>query len=162
MISSDKRHAMLWCAEPIENIENYDKALADKSQLWVCHHRLELHPDGSLRFTRDSLKKLGLYEHRPASELIFMPYNVHSSMHNKADKEAHTFLGEHNPMYGQHHTEETRKKISVAKKGKTVLRKNSQWVTKYGMTRRVIEEKLNLTRKQVEKLNRENKLKEAL
>ena len=83
-------------------------------------------------------------------------------MHNKADIEAHTFLGERNPMYGQHHTEEARKKISAAKKGKTVIRKNSQWVTKYGMTRRVIEEKLNLTREQIEKLNRENKLKEAL
>lgn len=162
-ICLDKRHAKLWCSEPIDKIENYEKAVADDTQKWVCHHRLELHPDGSLRFTEESLKKLGLYEHRPASELIFLPYNLHSSMHNKANKEAHTFYGEKNGMYGCHHSEETRRKISEKVKGKSKdsPHSNSRW-SKYGLTRGAIEEKLNLSRKQVEILDSENKLMEVL
>ena len=162
-ICLDYRHAKLWCSEPIQNIENYDKAVADKTQKWVCHHRLELHPDGSLRFTEESLKKLGLYEHRPASELIFLPYSLHSSMHNKANKEAHTFSGEKNGMFGKHHTDETRKKMSENRKGKDKGKPkgNSRWA-KYGLTRGAIEEKLNLSRNQVEMLDNENKLLEVL
>ena len=29
-----------YCYEP-ELVENYDKAMADTEQLWVCHHRVE-------------------------------------------------------------------------------------------------------------------------
>ena len=39
-------------------IENYDKAISDKSQMWVCHHRRELDPD---RKTINELIELGLY-----------------------------------------------------------------------------------------------------
>ena len=96
-----------------ENIENYQKALADNFKGWDCHHRLETHnSDGDRRqvdITLDELIALGMYWHRPASELIFMKHSEHASLHNK---------GEKNTMYGKHHSEETKKKLSEANKGK--------------------------------------------
>lgn len=165
-ICLDKRHAKLWCSEPIQNIENYNEAVADETQVWVCHHRLELHPDGSLRFTSKDLKELGFYEHRPARELIFLPYGVHSSMHNKADKESHSLPGKKNGMYGRHHTEESRRKMSESLKRNNKAKKgfpksNSRWA-KYGMSRSAIETKLKLSRREVEMLDKENKLMEVL
>ena len=91
-----------------ENIENYEKALADNFKGWACHHRLETHnSDGERRLvyiTRDELKALGMYYNRPASELIFMKKSEHQFLHQK----------------GKHLSEETRKKMSEAKKGHTV------------------------------------------
>lgn len=163
MITEDKRHAELWCGEDISLIENYEQAKNDKSQLWVCHHRLELHPDGSIRFTKDSLIKLGLYENRPARELIFLPYGLHSTLHDKARAEYVSYKGNKNPMYGKHHTEESKRKMSKHKIGKYkgVPKSNSRWA-KYGFSRDEIIDKLCLTRKQVEMLDNENKLMEVL
>lgn len=62
-------------------IENYDKALADNFKGWHCHHRLELHPDGSIRFTREGLINADLYVNRPPEELIFLTISEHSKLH---------------------------------------------------------------------------------
>lgn len=64
-----------------EMIENYEKAKSDNFVGWHCHHRLELHPDNTIRFTVDSLKKLGLYYKRPANELIFLKIEEHARKH---------------------------------------------------------------------------------
>lgn len=64
-----------------ELIENYEIAKADNFKGWSCHHRLELHPDNSIRFIRESLKRLGLYLNRPANELIFLKQDEHARMH---------------------------------------------------------------------------------
>lgn len=64
-------------------IENYDKALADNFNGWHCHHRLELHPDGSIRFTRDGLINADLYVNRPPQELIFLTSSEHSKLHGR-------------------------------------------------------------------------------
>ena len=69
-----------------ELIENYELAKADNFKGWDCHHRLELHPDVSLRFTRDSLKKLDLYFNRPAQELIFLKHDEHARIHSISKK----------------------------------------------------------------------------
>ena len=113
-----------------ENIENYEKAKADNFKNWDCHHRLQTwNSDGERRLVDISaaeLKALGMYYNRPAEELIFLTTIEHWSLHNKY---------EHNPMYGKKHSvetinkmseahknisEETRKKMSEAKKGKHV------------------------------------------
>lgn len=65
-----------------ELIENYKLAKADNFIGWHCHHRLELHPDYSIRFTADSLKKLDLYYNRPARELIFLTHAEHTRIHS--------------------------------------------------------------------------------
>lgn len=70
-------------------IENYDKAIADKSQMWVCHHRRELDPD---RKTINELIELGLYWNQPPEALIFMTKSDHMRLHGK---------GNNNPMAGK-------------------------------------------------------------
>lgn len=68
------RMAKKFCCEDISLIENYDIAVADKTQIWLCHHRNGVNRD---------LKSEGIYLKRPASELIFMTREEHSSLHHK-------------------------------------------------------------------------------
>ena len=95
-----------------ENIENYEKALADNFKGWECHHRLETHnSDGERRLvdiTKKELKALGMYWHRPSSELIFMKHGEHSRLHMKGNKYA----------LGCKRSEEAKNKMREAKKGK--------------------------------------------
>ena len=89
------------CYKP-ELIENYDKAMADETQVWECHHRLETHnSDGKRRLvdlTRDELIALGMYYNRPSEELIFLMRDEHNKLH-------HT---------GKLCSEETKHKISMS------------------------------------------------
>lgn len=93
------------CRHP-ELIENYEKAIADETQVWECHHRLETHnSDGERRLVElsvDELIALGMYYDRPPEELIFLTHSEHNSLHQK----------------GKKHSEETKRKISEALKGK--------------------------------------------
>ena len=99
-----------YCKEP-EKIENYEKAKKDGFVGWHCHHRLETHTSDGIRrdvdISHKELKALGMYYHRPASELIFMKQSDHNVLHAKGK-----------PAWnrGKHHTEETRRKIAEAKK----------------------------------------------
>ena len=109
-----------------ENIENYQKAKADDFKNWEVHHRLETHTsDGERRLvdiTADELKALDMYWHRPAEELIFLTIYEHSSLHKPSEetrkKMSDAKKGKKNPNYGKQFSEETRKKMSDAKKGK--------------------------------------------
>lgn len=73
-----------------EQIENYDKAIVDTTQMWDCHHRLETHfSDGTPRPNNAHLSKteliaLGMYWDRPAEELIFLTKSDHYKLHGKA------------------------------------------------------------------------------
>ena len=95
-----------------ENIENYEKALADNFKGWHCHHRLETHTsDGEKRavdITAAELQALDMYYDRPPEELIFLTRSEHKTLHNEGNKY----------MLGKHLSEETKKKMSDAKKGK--------------------------------------------
>ena len=99
-----KYYKRCYCKD-IENVENYQKALADNFNGWEVHHRLETHtPDGKRRevdISRKELMALGMYYHRPADELIFMTTREHNAFKK-----------------GQQKSEETRKKLSEANKGK--------------------------------------------
>lgn len=86
-------------------IENYGKAVADESQTWHCHHRHEI----EYNLSKMDLQAMGFYFNRPFYELIFLTPYEHNRLHNS---------GENNSMYGKHHTEETKSKISAANKGK--------------------------------------------
>ena len=113
-----------------QNIENYEKALADNFVGWECHHRLETHnSDGERRLVDISHKELialGLYYNRPANELIFLTESEHGAI-RKVSEETRKKIsegnkgkqaGEKNPMYGKHPTDETRRKMREAQKGK--------------------------------------------
>lgn len=81
-----------YCNDAICLIENYYIALQDNFKGWDCHHRLELHPDGSVRFTHYSLKKLNLYYNRPASELIFLRSEEHTRLHHLNKKHGSKYI----------------------------------------------------------------------
>ena len=95
------RQAKRFCKEDISKIENYDKATADTTQTWHCHHRTEIWWNCSAK----DLLENECYYHRKACELIFLTSKEHTSLHKKGKKR--------NPF-----TEEHRRKMSEAKKGK--------------------------------------------
>ena len=99
----DKNRAIKYCKNDISLIENYDKAIADKTQVWHCHHRRET------IFSRKDLIEIGEYYNRPACELIFLTKSEHNRLHN---------LGKPSGMKGKQHSAEARKKMSESKKGK--------------------------------------------
>lgn len=109
-----------FCNEDISLIENYDKALND-TKTWDCHHRRETDEGLSVK----QLKEQGLYLNRPASELIFLTHEEHTSLHksgklqSKEQKEKHSesIKGENHPMYGKHHKKESKQKMSDSHKG---------------------------------------------
>lgn len=70
----------------LHSVENYELASADNFNGWILHHRLELHPDYSLRYSKNALVKIDLYYHRPPEELIFVPVGEHVAMHAKTRK----------------------------------------------------------------------------
>ena len=80
-IMINEYNATKYCRADLSLIENYDKAIADTTQTWDCHHRGEILPCG--RFSIDDLKKFGLYYKRPASELIFLTLFAHRQLHKK-------------------------------------------------------------------------------
>lgn len=93
-----------YCIEDISLIENYEKAITDTTQTWVCHHRDEVKVLPSGMTVISSYKDLienGRYYGRPANELIFLTKSEHNRLHN------------------MHMSEDRRKKIIAAKKGKS-------------------------------------------
>ena len=81
--STREANLQKYCSEPLTQIENYEKAQLEDFKGWCIHHRLELHPDYSVRFTASSLKKLNFYYNRPARELIFLRSSEHVRIHHK-------------------------------------------------------------------------------
>ena len=100
--------AKSYCKDDISLIENYDKAIADDTQTWHCHHRRET------VLSRKDLIEIGEYYNRPAVELIFLTKSDHNSIHKKNNKNC---LGKPSGMKDKHHSEETRKKMSESMKG---------------------------------------------
>lgn len=101
-------------------IENYKKALNDKTQTWVCHHRAEL--DGPEALLIEDLKARGLYWNQPPEALIFLTNSDHIKMHS---------AGKNNPMYGKSSWEkctpsekaDRAKRYAKSMKGKNVGRR---------------------------------------
>ena len=102
-------YAQKYCRDDISKIENYERAIADTSQVWHLHHRLELTLDGEFALTPEQLKMHDMYYSRPYYELIFLTQAEHFRLHKK---------GNNNPFHGKHHSEDTRRKMSESHKGK--------------------------------------------
>lgn len=140
--------AKRYCGEDLSAIENYERAVNDKSCIWDLHHRLEI--QGQFKNSHELLKKCGMYYGVPASQLVFLTHAEHSRMHNKGrpkseearrrmseakkgrpngwigrrhSEEARRRMsdalsGEKNPNFGKHPSEETRRRMSEALKGR--------------------------------------------
>lgn len=104
---------MRYCCEDISKIENYELAKRDNFGGWVIHHRLETHTaDGERRLvdlSKEELIALDMYFNRPPEELIYLTKSYHQKLHRKGN------LG---PNIGKHFSEEWRRKISEANRGK--------------------------------------------
>lgn len=135
-----------FCKEDISHIENYDKAIADNTQTWDCHHRLEIQGDNILSV--QELKSQGLYYKRPACELILLTHSEHAILHN------------------QNRKADWKNKISMAKKGKTVSKETCELIsikTKIAMARPEVKQKLSLAAKgRVLTTEQKNKISAAL
>ena len=107
-----KPYKNCYCRQP-ELIENYSKAIADNSEIWACHHRLETHNSNGERRLVDilgtELIALGLYYDRPPEELIFLTQTEHMRLHR---------IGKPGAMKDKHHSDETKKKMSESHIGK--------------------------------------------
>lgn len=104
------------CNGNITQIENYELAINDNTQIWDCHHRRETDEGLSVK----QLIELGLYFNRPENELIFITHSEHSHLHHSGkhlSEETKQKLSEVNK--GKHHSEETKRKQSESHKGKT-------------------------------------------
>lgn len=97
-----EKTAKRFCCEDISKIENYDKAIADKTQTWHCHHRLET--SKQIKYSALDLIIMNLYYYRPSKELIFLSPKQHCEVHKN--------------RLGTYHTEESKKKMSNSHKGK--------------------------------------------
>lgn len=134
-------NARKYCKEDISKIENYDKAIADPSQTWVCHHRTEIWWNCTAKELIDN----ECYFNRKACELIFLTKAYHQRLHNKGKKrseETRIKISEANKGQSawikvKHHSEETRKKISETMKGKYAWNKGKKFSEE---TRRKISE----------------------
>ena len=112
-------YAKKFCKDDISKIENYEKAIADTTQTWDSHHRLELTLDGEFALSREQLKMHDMYYNRPYYELIFLTHSEHRRLHMKGrtvTDETRSRMSESHK--GRTFSEDTRRKISEAKKRK--------------------------------------------
>jgi hypothetical protein len=95
-----------FCRNP-ELIENYDKAIADKTQTWECHHRLES------CFTQKFLKEMNLYYDVKPEALVFLTPTEHRKVDSFRKRMSEVRKGKGKPL-----SDETKRKMSEVRKGK--------------------------------------------
>ena len=111
----NERQARSYCKEDLSKIKNYDKAIADTTQVWDCHHMTETW----WGCTKKDLIENECYYNRKACELIFLTHAEHARLHMKnMSDETRRKISEANRR--RTHSEETRKKMSEALKGRTL------------------------------------------
>lgn len=89
MINKLESRLIRFCKK-YKEIENYEKAIADKEHKWVCHHRDEIRilPSGIIAIrSKQYLIDNGRYYDCPPNELIFLKNNEHISLHRKYEDE---------------------------------------------------------------------------
>lgn len=124
----NEHYVKLYCKDDISLIENYDKAIADKTQTWQCHHRRET------IYSKKDLIEIGEYYDRPAIELIFLTKKEHKALHNTLFFKGRKFSLERNhkmseSLKGKTHSEESKKRMSVAQKNKKLSKEHKQRIS---------------------------------
>lgn len=122
-----EKQSKKYCNEDPSLIENYLDAMNDETQLWHCHHRLEIQPNG-VKVSRNELLRSGMYYNRPANELIFLTETEHRRIHRVGKvlsedtkrKISGALKGISPSNKGKHPSEETRRKLSESKLGRVL------------------------------------------
>ena len=97
----NEKQARKYCYEDLSLIENYAEAVADQARTWDLHHKNEIIMNCGLK----QLVAKGAYYDRPARELVFLTHAEHLRLHN---------IGNRNPWFGRHLTDDIRRKLSEA------------------------------------------------
>ena len=79
-----------YCRHP-ELIENYELAIADKTQTWEVHHRLEC------CFTQKFMVDMGLYYDVEPEALIFLTRKEHNSIDSACKRRGEAIKGRKKP-----------------------------------------------------------------
>lgn len=109
--------AKRFCSEPIENIENYENAIADTTQTWHLHHRKEI----EFGYSKQELQDMNMYFSVPASDLIYLTPSEHRRIHNSnlreetREKKRVSMQGK-NKVFGRKRTNESKTKQGIAMK----------------------------------------------
>lgn len=133
-----------FCYEDIAKIENYALAMADETQIWDTHHRLEITMNCGAR----ELIAKGAYFDRPAHELIFLTKAEHTRLHKTGNK---NFLGKSHSddtkrriaekRMGKPLSEETKRRMSKAHKGKSHSEEHRRKLSEAYPLKKVVEMK---------------------
>lgn len=100
-----------FCRSP-ELIENYNKAVADSTQMWDCHHRRED------IYTQTELKQRSEYYDVSPEELIFLTREEHCKIDSHCKRQSEALKGKPTWNKGKMLSEEYKRKLSEAHKGK--------------------------------------------
>lgn len=112
----NENQAKLFCKEDISKIKNYEKAIADNTQTWECHHMTETW----WNCTRQELIDNECYYNRKACEFIFLTKAEHVSLHKKGKALTEKHRNKiSTSLKGHRHSKEALKKMSAVFKGKT-------------------------------------------
>ena len=103
-----------YCRHP-ELIENYEKAVSDTSKMWDVHHRKEEF------YSYKELIERGEYYDVPPEDLIFLTREEHCKIDSYCKRLGETRRGKK----GKKPSEETKRKLSEAHKGKLINRKDT-------------------------------------
>ena len=121
----NRKKVKSYCKDDISLIENYSEAV-NSSEIWVCHHRLETTLNGEAALSHTELIRLNMYYKRPYFELIFMKASDHQALHNSIriwsdaskEKARQSKAGKPSKIKGRPKSEEARKHMSEAQKGR--------------------------------------------
>lgn len=123
-----------FCTGNIEEIENYDLAIADTNETWHCHHRMEIQPDG-VRLSKKWMVEHDIYYGLDPCMLIFLRTSEHRALHvtdrpvtDKMRKSAavHMKNTKHDNFKGKKHNDDTKKRISESLKGRKLVMVNGR------------------------------------
>ena len=105
------------CCKDYTLIANYDEAIADTTQTWICHHIL-----GEI-LTREQLRDHDFYYNVPPCMLKFVTLSEHMRIHNKdkvvsdcTKRKIADSMKYKTNFKGHRHTADTKQKISASRK----------------------------------------------
>ena len=138
------------CMEDISLIENYNKAIADTTQIWDCHHRRES------VYTKAQLIEIGEYYNRPAAELIFLTHKDHMLIPHAGKIDGWKRAGKSNSGRKHNISEDGHRKLSEngkiqgqRNKGRHLTEQQKQHLRKINLGKKMTAEQIEAMRQRL-------------